>query len=535
MGAVRTKSAAIINIAIVVAIIIVVNLLSLNLFARLDMTENGIYSISNASKKVIGNLNDRLTVKAFFSEDLPAPHNSDRRYLEDILADFKAYSNGKMDYEFLDPMKEENKEEATSYRLQPVRFNVLGSTKAEYLLGYKALVLIYGGKHETIPFINNVDDFEYEFVSRIKKLERSQSLRIGFATGFGESSIGSNLTIANQILGEDFEVVPVDLATAPAIPQDVEALLIVGPKKQYSQRALYLIDQYIMRGGRVGFFLDSYEINQQVGNISEINTGLDSLLNYYGVGVDKDFVIDKSCYRYTDMRRVEGGFMPVNIEVPISLDIRNFNKENLITKYQSELALFGASSLDTSIQLQPGIEREILFTSSEKAGALSGSLQNKLQTIQDSDYNRSRIPLAAVLSGKFKSYFANRPMPEAPADDTTYVQPVGEKLSQASADSRLVVIGNGNFFDDTAARDRSGRFRPNFTFFRNTADWLAQDDDLIAIRSKGNIYAPFTKMVSEKTQTAVKLIDILAMPIVIIIFGLVRWQFKRSSKRRMTI
>jgi len=234
MGAVRTKSAAIINIVVVVAIIIVINLLSLNIFARVDMTENKIYSISDASKKIIGNLNDKLTVKAFFSEDLPAPHNTDRRYVEDILADFQAFSNGKMDYEFLDPMKEENKEEATSYRLQPVRFDVLGSTKAEYILGYKALVLVYGGKHETIPFINNVDDFEYNFVRLIKKLERSQSPRIGFATGFGESAIAGDLTVANQILGEDFEIVPINLNTAQAIPDDVRALFIVGPKKEYS-------------------------------------------------------------------------------------------------------------------------------------------------------------------------------------------------------------------------------------------------------------------------------------------------------------
>ncbi len=535
MGAVRTKSAAIINIMVVVAIIIVINLLSLNIFARYDMTENKIYSISDASKKIIGNLNDKLTVKAFFSEDLPAPHNTDRRYVEDILADFQAFSGGKMEYEFLDPMKEENKEEATSYRLQPVRFDVLGSTKAEYILGYKALVLVYGGKHETIPFINNVDDFEYNFVRLIKKLERSQSPRIGFANGFGESAIAGDLTVANQILGEDFEIVPINLNTAPAIPDDVQALFIVGPKKEYSQRALYLIDQYIMRGGRVGFFLDSYEINQQVGTITEINTGLDSLLSFYGVGIDKDYVIDKSCYRYTDLRRVEGGFVPVNIEVPISLDVRNFNKENLVTKYQTNLALFGASSLDTTMQPPAGVVREILFTSSEKAGSLSGSLQAKLQSIQDSDYNRSRIPLAAVLAGRFKSYFANRPVPQAAAGDTTFVEPAGEKLSQGAEDSRLLVIGNANFFDDTAARDRSGRFRPNFTFFRNLSDWLAQDDDLIAIRSKGNIYAPFTKMISDKTQTAVKLINILAMPIVIIIFGLVRWQMKRSSKRRMTL
>ena len=86
----KTKSTAGLLIVIIIAILIIINLISLNLFSRVDLTDNDIYSLSDSSKELIEGLNDRLTVKAYFTDDLPAPHNGDARYLKDLLDDYKA-------------------------------------------------------------------------------------------------------------------------------------------------------------------------------------------------------------------------------------------------------------------------------------------------------------------------------------------------------------------------------------------------------------------------------------------------------------
>ena len=91
---VKTKSTAGLLIVIVAAILIIINLISLNIFSRADLTDENIYSLSDASINLVKSLNDRLTVKAFITEDLPAPHNNDARYLKDLLDDYKAYSGG---------------------------------------------------------------------------------------------------------------------------------------------------------------------------------------------------------------------------------------------------------------------------------------------------------------------------------------------------------------------------------------------------------------------------------------------------------
>ena len=535
MAAVKTKSAALITIVIVLAIILIVNLLSLNVFARWDITESKKYSISDTSRKTMQRLEDRLTVKVFFTEDLPAPHNSDRRYLRDLLDDFKAYSNGKLDYSFIDPNSEEGQDEANSYQLQPARFSIRGSTKAETILGYKAVVLTYGGKREVMPFIQEMNTFEYDFLRLVKKLMSPAKPRIAFITGHGELDMNTDITMATRLLQDDFEVVPLNTSEVDAIPDDLQALLIINPRQEYREKELYLLDQYIMRGGKAAFLMSDMQINQQVGNIQESKTGLEPLIEHYGVKLNSDYVVDKNCYRYQTLRQVQGGVIPENVEVPFYINIVHFNGDNALTRLQSSMILVGTSSLDTAVTLLGDVQREVLFTSTEKAGTVDGDIATKLRALTDADYNKSYIPLGVVLTGHFKSYFTARPVPQDTAvTDSLPPAPLPELVTDGQ-ESRLLVIGSGNFFDDNAANDRYRRFQSNFIFFRNMVDWLTQDEDLIAIRAKGGIHNPFTKLVSDDAQTTIRMMNVFTVPILVIIFGLVRWQVRRSSKARRNL
>jgi len=530
-GAVKSKQTAIITIIVTLAVVVVINLLSLNIFSRLDLTENKIYSISETSKKVVKNLDDRMTIKVFFTEGLPAPHNSDRRYLQDLLDDFKTYSNGLLHYEFLDPNIEKNRQEAARYQLQPKQFTQRGSTKAEAILGYKAIVVLYGGAKETLPFIWDMNTFEYEFIRMIKKLINPQLPRVGFATGHGELELNQGLTTVNQILAEDFEVVPVNLRQVPEIPFDIEALIFSNPKLRFSDREVYMIDQFIVRGGKVGFFVNGFNIDEASQSVNEVNIGLDSLLNYYGVGIKRDFVIDQNCYRHTSLRRVEGGVVPEMMQVPFFINILNFNEENITTKYQNAMSFIGASSIDTTYQLQPGLKREVLLTTSSSSGSLTGDIRTALNALDESSYDTSFMPLAVVVSGRFKSYYVDRPVPLPEPDDTLFVEQLPEKITEG-LESRILVIGNGLWFDDNSASDRSGKFRPNFGFFLNVIDWMAQDEDMISIRSKGNIYNPITRVLSDSAETTLRIINVFLIPFLVIVFGIIRWQTKRAAKRR---
>src|SRR5437762_1927694 len=116
------RQQALLRIGLLLGILIIVNIISLNLFYRIDLTGNKIYTLSKASKDIVGKLDDKLVVKAYFTDNLPAPYNNTRRYLKETLDDYRNYSNGNMQYEIISPSDEaELEKDAQKYGIQPVQ------------------------------------------------------------------------------------------------------------------------------------------------------------------------------------------------------------------------------------------------------------------------------------------------------------------------------------------------------------------------------------------------------------------------------
>jgi len=525
----KTKSAATILIAIVVGIIIIVNLIGLNLFSRVDLTDNNIYSLSSTSKELVGNLTDRLNVKAFITEDLPAPHNNDARYLKDMLDDYKAYSHGYLHYEFIDPVKTDKEQEAQGYRIPPLQFNVYRNDKTEFIKGYKGVALLYGDNQEVIPFIENTDNLEYDLSSAIKKLTSKETPAIAFTMGHGEPDMSKGLQFAYQLLQKEYSVQFLDLKNQKYIPEQIKVLFVVAPKSEFSQWELYLLDQFLMRGGHIVFLLDRFDINIQQASVTPINTGLDSLLNFYGIGIKDSLVVDAQCNMVPVMRNMGTYQMQSIVKYPFFLAITNFNNEIPAVKDFKSLGLIYVSPLDFSRQIGYGAKLEQLFTSSEKSGLMGSPIDiSPEKQYYPTDFAKSKLPLAASLSGRFESYFKDRAVPAYTGTDTSSNTPMPVKIDSV-ADSRLVVIGNGSFINDDNRRNETG-----FALLLNLADWMSQDRGLISIRSK-QVGSRILKETSDAGKKTIKYINMLAMPLAVAIFGFVRWQLKRSPKKKETL
>ncbi len=525
---IKTKSAATILILIVAAILIIVNLISLNLFSRADLTDNSIYSLSQTSKELVGNLNDRLNVKAYITEDLPAPHNNDARYLKDILDDYKAYSHGYLHYEFIDPVKTSKEQEAMGYRIPPLQFNIYRNDKTEFIKGFKGVALLYGDKTEVIPFIENTDNLEYDMSSAIKKLTSSEIPSIAFTMGHGEPDMTKGLQTAYQLLQKEYRIQFLDLKNQKTIPDQISVLFIASPKTAFSDWELYLLDQFMMRGGRIVFLLDRFDINIAEAKVTPINTGLDSLLNYYGIGIKDSLAIDLQCNMVPVMRNMGSFQMQSIVKYPFYLGVSNFNNEIPAVKDFKSLGMIYTSPLDFSYPLGYGANREQLFTTSEKAGLVGQPIDiSPEKQYYPTDFSRSKLPLAAIRSGRFESYFKDKAIPQYAGTDTM-AAPMPAKIDSV-ADTRMVVIGNGLFINDDSRRNESG-----FTLLLNLADWMTQDKGLISIRSK-QVGSRMLKETSDAGKKTIKYINMLAMPLAVAIFGFVRWQVKRSLKKKETL
>jgi len=512
------KTQTISRVLLVLGILILINFISVRLFSRLDLTKAGVYTLSDASKNLVRNLDDRITVKAYFTEDLPAPYNNNRRQVLDILNEYKAYAKGNLYFEFINPEGEKNESEAQQAGIPPVQVQVVKEDKFEVKRAFLGLVLLYEDKKETLPVVQNLGSLEYDISAAIKRLTMHAKKRIGYTTGHQEPELTS-MRQANQNMTAQYEIVPIDLSSNTAtIPQDLAALLVVAPQTKFSDTAKYQIDQYIMRGGKAAFLLNKVNASLQQRYAQPMELGLEDMLENYGIRINSDLVRDAQCANITVMQQ-QGQFqMQSQIPFPYLPSATNVDRSNPIVKDLQGLIFYFVSSLDTSLAVNKGLKAEVLVRSSKHSGRQTGFMMiDPMHRYTADELSESNIPMAAVVSGSFKSYFSTT------GGDNKALVPQATK----SPDTRIIVVGDGDFMRDDFAGNRG-----NLTFFINIVDFLADDAGLITIRSK-NVAQPPLEQISDGTKKLLKYGDLILPPLLIIGYGLLRWRRRVAIKRSL--
>lgn len=516
------KRQTLLRLGLIVGILILTNIISVRFFSRLDLTEGNVYTLSDASKTLVGNLEDKFLVKAFFSSELPPPYNNNRRYLQDQLDEYRAYSRGNFQYEFIDPAsKSELEQEAQRYGIPPVQVQILKENKFQVEKAYMGIVMLYGDKHEVLPVVETTGNLEYDISTTMKKLSTKELPRIGFSTGHGEPGF-DKLTVLRQTFEKQFRVESVDLKGGKPVPAGIAALLVVSPAEKFSDEEKYQIDQYLMRGGRTGLFLNKVQANLQSQRASILSLNLDDLLEAYGVRVNNDLVRDVRCAEISVTQQL--GFMTIQNRLPYPYlpMASEFNPESMIVKDLRSVLLFFASSIDTTAARAKGLELKVLASTSDRSGKQEGFfLLDPTQQFTEEMFKESRLPVAVSLEGTFHSLYADT----AIASDTMSIE-VGTKLTE-SPTTRIVVVGDGEFVQDQYLGQRD-----NINFANNIVDWLIDDIGLTQIRSR-TIAAKPLEEISSDAKTVLKYINLVLPPFVVVVAGVVRWRMRVARRKAL--
>ena len=169
---------------IYLAIVVLVNIAGITLFFRADLTANKIYSISNASKKVVATLSEPLTIKVFFTKDLPPPYNNTERYLHDLFEEYAIYGNQFFNYRFYDvsaaegelsEKAQENQKIANNYGIQPIQIQVVDKDEIKFQKAYMGMAIIHGDLIEQVPAITSTEGLEYRLTTAIQKMNNKIS------------------------------------------------------------------------------------------------------------------------------------------------------------------------------------------------------------------------------------------------------------------------------------------------------------------------------------------------------------------------
>ena len=529
-------------IVIIFGILALINFLSTRRFMRADLTEDKRYTISKATKNVLGSLDDIVTITAYFST-APAEVARIRRDIKDVLDEYNAFSQ-KLQIDFVNPadFDDAQKQELRFKGIPEVQINVVKKDKAEIANVYMGISIGYSGKEETLPIVRSTGNLEYELTSTILKVTTKEAKTVGFLTGHGELDINAQeYQQFRQLLDKNgqgqYNVTSVSLQDGKAVDATVTTLVVAGVKQPLTEREKYEIDQFIMRGGRAIFLVDPIQMQPGTLQGTPLSTGLNDLLEHYGAKLGNNLLIDR---RFHDSARFQQGFMTVFQPYPYFVKIvkPNFSKEHTVTNQLEALTLPWTSSLE--VIAKENITPTALAKTSEFGQTVQG-YYNLRPDFPIPDAETQAFPVAVALEGKFKSFYDGKEIPSVATDNTTDVedsetptpaQDAGtQTIKTESEQTQIVVVGTAQFL--TQMR------QDGVNFFLNTVDWLTLGDTLIGIRSQTITERPLQiktrdggfREVSEFEKNFIRYLCTVGVSCLVIAFGLIRYFLKRRAKR----
>lgn len=515
-GFFENKRETVLQILLIVGIAVAGNYLAEQLIWRFDLTQDNRYTLSEASRDIAAKVKDPINVTAYFSADLPPQMSRAKDEFQNFLDEFRVYSGGNLEYKFVNPNADDQAErKAQQAGVRPVMLDVRKRDQVSQKRAYFGAVFRYRDRKEVVPLIQPGSAMEYTIASTVKKLTVQQKPKVGVLQGDGEPTLRAMQQL-NRELSQQYAVQQVSGLDTTAVPADIEVLLVIGPKHKLSGHALQAIDQYLMAGGHVIFALNRVRANVQMGNATEQSTGVDQLLKAYHLPVNADLVRDVNATPIQVQQR-QGGFSIINqVRYPYIPQIQHFGDHPISKGLETTVFQF-VSSLDTT-QVDSAQHLSVLASSSDQAGIAKEYFNlNPMQDWNQGHFNRSNIPVAAALTGVFRSAFAG-------------IDSVDVPLKQ-SKQTAIVVFGDADFVVNGEGQRRQGLPGDNISLMVNSVDWLADDTGLIALRTKGVTSRPLVNL-EDGTKALIKYFNVFFPIAMVLGYGFYRYQRRKVRRRR---
>jgi gliding-associated putative ABC transporter substrate-binding component GldG len=501
----KLKAESTVFLASLVGILVLANVLSVRFFFRGDLTEDGTFTLSKASISLVQNLKDKVVVKAYFTKNLPGRFASLERHVRDLLEEYADRSNGKMKVEFIDPADDEEEEKvAKSLGIQKMPNPDIEKDQATVKEGYRGISFSYGEQTDVIAAVDSPVGLEYRITSALKKIS-GQKADLGFVVGHGEPEIEVKQDPNQQMMPPDprnvgayrnirnnldiYNYKQVDLKKGKAgVPGGTKALIIVGTREKIEDAELYKIDQFLLNGGSVAFFVDGVNVNVEQGqfpgmppqyktSVNEPN--LREFLKHHGIELDKSLVMDAQASDFP------ARCPPIPITLPRPYPawpiITAFGEDHPITHRLGSLTLPYATAVRVTDAARNDAKRkalEIAFSSGNSWVADGDAAVVDPCEIKVSKELESSIPMAAAVTGTFTSFFKGKEIPKEEAKEGGDVLNLPEAASfveESGAPGRLVVVGSSGLPEDETigylARIDRRQAMNNFTFVQNVLDW----------------------------------------------------------------
>lgn len=506
--------------AIIAGILVAANVVAQRWFSRWDLTEKKEYSLSPATKKLLGGLEDRVVIHAYFTRRLPPYLANLRRQVQDVLEEYRAFSRGRLEIEFTDP----GSDPATEQRLRALgipkmQLEVLERDQFQLTSVYLGLALLHGGRQEVIPVIQDSGNLEYELTAALLRLTSPGKKVVGWLGGPEVDQGGRGGDPLRRELARLYNLQSLAPAGLTKVPEEVQTLVVAGPRA-LPEPARYALDQFIMRGGRAVFLVDHFEIPE--GSLAAVpaESGVHDLLAGYGVKVARDVIAEP---RLNALASFSSGFVQFRIAYPWWLRVPGaaLDREHPVSSRLESIVLPWTSSLEPSVPAGSDVTATVLARSSKEAYVVSGNYDFSPQPRREVDPSRTPAadrPLVLLLTGRFPSFWRDKVPPTAPAGGAP------AKFRAQSAETSILVVGTSQLAQPEFLR----QFPEDGTFLLNAVDWMTLGSELIGIRSRTTDQRHLAP-VSDQSKSFIKIVNVFGVPLLIALLGILRLNARRRS------
>lgn len=502
-----------------VALLAVVGLFASKIiFFRIDLTEEKRFSISKASKDILRKIDKPINVNIYLGE-ADANIAYLRNAVADMLDEFSAYANHDISYRYVNPANaKSDKERNDNFRrleergLSPITISTRDAQgKVSQTLVFPWAEVILDG--DTLPVslmkptamrtgeasVNAaVEELEYNFIEMINILSKTSFDKIAFLEGHGELSEIETYSIMEQ-LRMYFQIDRGTLADDASILTPYKAIVIAKPTKPFSESDKYIIDQYIMNGGKVLWLLDavnysSSELSKSgISPVLALDLNLNDMLFRYGARLEAAVVQDLQCL-YMPINVATVGEPPVFEQLPFTYSpLLMTSPENPITKNLMNVKSDFPSFVQ-QVSLENGIDMEVILATSNASHVDMAPTNIDLKSIANINpeqfVNAQFLPVGVLMQGEFESIFRHRQVPK----NLTNLPPRRDK----SEHTKMIVVADGDIARNEVERSKAGQIGivplgldrntgqsyGNSTFIINSLLSITDDDALIQLRNR---------------------------------------------------
>lgn len=503
---------------LVIALLIVLNIIASYFFHRFDLTSEKRYTLASSTKNLLSNLNDEVYLKVYLNGDFDPGFSRLRNATKELLDEFRSASNKQLHYEFITPGEGITQQEKENIERQlyekgliPEEITLRGTDKTTQTRIWPGAIVSYKGK-ETVwqiftrqtPGIdmetsinNSVEELEYSLTNAIRKLQRTKMAEVTFIQGHHELDTIQQYSFM-KALSEYYIVNQTKINPGHELTalKGSDAIIISKPDSAFTDKEIYVIDQYIMKGGKVLWLIDP------------LLTNLDSLRKGFTIGITNNLNLDEMLFKYgvrlnpVLIQDIQCSYLKINTGFPngqpkfellpwIYSPLVLPDLDHPIVKNLDLIKFDFASTIDT-ITSAKGIKKTILLKSSKYTKTQPSpariSLAMTKMKLRESQFINSYQPLACLLEGEFNSFVENR-LPYALLSDTNF------KHINHGKYTKMIVVADGDVAKNDYQRT-SGQVFPlgydrntqqifaNKNFLVNCVNYLLDDEGMLQLRSR---------------------------------------------------